>query len=292
MAEEHGEVLACALGYAYLSLALAFAGRHAEAAATGAVAGERLHAIDHFSGLVSLDIHMGYLHLLGGELDLAIERCAQGLHRLGDSKERWARGYLQVITATALFLQGHDEASVTAACESLEMKHKLGDIVGTAYCLEALGMLAARQQRCERTAWLLGAADSLWDRAGKRLGGTAVMEELHQQAAKVARDALGEDRYATVFRGGREHPLDLVIKLAVTDADELQTAVPGGQHPAGLLTSREQQIAALVAEGMSNRDIALELAISRRTVDAHLEHIFGKLGISSRVQLTTWLNSP
>ena len=58
-----------------------------------------------------------------------------------------------------------------------------------------------------------------------------------------------------------------------------------------MLTSRERQIAALVAEGMSNRDIAQRLAISKRTVDAHLEHIFGKLGISSRVQLTTWLSS-
>ena len=43
---------------------------------------------------------------------------------------------------------------------------------------------------------------------------------------------------------------------------------------------------------MSNRDIAHRLAISKRTVDAHLEHIFSKLSISSRVQLTTWLGSP
>src|SRR5439155_575591 len=105
MAQEHGEVLACALGHAYLCLAFVFSGRHAEAAATGAVAAERLQAIDHFSGLVSLDIHMGYLHLLSGELDAAIERCDQGLRRLGDSQERWASGYLQIITALALFFQ-------------------------------------------------------------------------------------------------------------------------------------------------------------------------------------------
>jgi predicted ATPase len=46
----------------------------------------------------------------------------------------------------------------------------------------------------------------------------------------------------------------------------------------------------LVGEGMSNRDIAQHLGISKRTVDAHLEHIFGKLGISSRVQLATQLS--
>jgi DNA-binding CsgD family transcriptional regulator len=80
-----------------------------------------------------------------------------------------------------------------------------------------------------------------------------------------------------------------VVTLAVTDADELP-ATPGRQRPGGLLTGRERQIAALVGEGMSNRDIAQQLGISKRTVDAHLEHIFGKLGISSRVQLATGLS--
>ena len=292
MAQEHGEVTGCALGYSYLSLAFTFSGRHAEAPAAGAIAETRLRAINHVSGLVSLDIHLGYLHLLSGELSLAIDRCAQGLHRLGDGGERWARSYLQLITALALLLKGENEASAAAARESAQMKHELGDLVGTAYCLHLLALLAIREQRYERTAWLLGAADSLWGRAaGKRLGGNAILEELHQQATKEVRDALGDDRYAALFRRGADHPLDLVISLAVTDADELPSAGPGHRPPPGLLTSRERQIAALVAEGMSNPDIAQRLAISKRTVDAHLEHIFGKLGISSRVQLTTWLSS-
>jgi non-specific serine/threonine protein kinase len=292
MAEEHGEAVACALGCTYLTLALVFSGRHAEAAATGAVAEERLRAVDHLSGLISLDIHLGYLHLLSGELDPAIERCAQGLRRLGDSGERWARGYLQVITALALFLQGKHQASGAAARGSVQMKHELGDIVGTAYCLEMLAWLAAAQLRGERAAWLLGAADALWERAGKRLGGTAIMEEFHQRAAKAAQDALGEERYATLFRDGAVCPRDLVVGLAVEDADELPAPASGIQHPVGLLTRREQQIAALVAEGLSNRTIAQQLVISKRTVDAHIEHIFAKLGVSSRVQLVNWLNLP
>ena len=286
MAAEHGEFRASALGHAYLCLALTFAGRHAEAAAAGAVAGERLDALGHFAGLVSLDIHLGYLHLLSGEFDLAIERCEQGLGRLGASQERWARGYLLVIKAMALFFQGQDEASAAAARSALAKKHELGDTVGTAYCLEALGMLAVRQQRAERTAWLFGAADVLWDMAGTRLGGTAIMEELHQQAVKAAQDALGEGRYAALFRDGAAQPLDRIVGLAAADDDELPAA-PDLPDP---LTEREREIAVLVAEGMSNRDIARQLAIAKRTVDAHLGHIFAKLGISSRVRLATWLD--
>ena len=53
----------------------------------------------------------------------------------------------------------------------------------------------------------------------------------------------------------------------------------------------EWEIAGLVAEGLSNREIAGRLVISKRTVDAHIEHIYGKLGVSSRVQLASWLRT-
>ncbi len=52
------------------------------------------------------------------------------------------------------------------------------------------------------------------------------------------------------------------------------------------LSSREQRVAALVADGLSNRAIAEQLFMSRHTVDYHLRHIFVKLGIHSRVRLT------
>jgi predicted ATPase len=52
-----------------------------------------------------------------------------------------------------------------------------------------------------------------------------------------------------------------------------------------LLTAREREVAALVAEGLTNKEIAARLFLSKRTVDAHLEHILGKLGCGSRLQV-------
>ncbi len=54
------------------------------------------------------------------------------------------------------------------------------------------------------------------------------------------------------------------------------------------LSRREREIAALVAEGLTNRAIAARMFLSERTVDSHLEHIREKLGVSSRAQVATW----
>jgi non-specific serine/threonine protein kinase len=58
---------------------------------------------------------------------------------------------------------------------------------------------------------------------------------------------------------------------------------------AGDLTSRQREIANLVAGGLTNRDIATRLSLAERTVDAHLEHIMNKLGYHSRAQIAAWV---
>jgi predicted ATPase/DNA-binding NarL/FixJ family response regulator len=282
LAREHGGELACALGYTYLCLALVFSGRLPEGAAAGAAAEERLAAAGHLSGLVSLDIHLGYQYLLAGQPDQAIERCARGLGRL-DAGERWARSYLQAVTALGLYLQGNIEASSTAARESLRLKDQVGDITGIAYCLEMLAILAAAQRRYKRTAWLLGAAGTLWERTGERFGGEAALEALHQQAEKTARDGLGIKRYEKLSRDGAGRELSATVEFGCGDTDKL---APVSRKS---LTKREQEIAGLVFEGLTNGQIARRLVISRRTVDTHVASIYAKLGVSSRVQLATWL---
>jgi DNA-binding CsgD family transcriptional regulator len=55
------------------------------------------------------------------------------------------------------------------------------------------------------------------------------------------------------------------------------------------LTAREQQVAALVADGLSNKAIARQFVISERTVQNHVQHIFVKLGLDNRAQLAVWM---
>jgi DNA-binding NarL/FixJ family response regulator len=60
----------------------------------------------------------------------------------------------------------------------------------------------------------------------------------------------------------------------------------GGQ--AAVLTPREQEVAELIARGLTNRQIAAELIVAERTVDAHFYNMLSKLGFRSRAQVAGW----
>jgi DNA-binding NarL/FixJ family response regulator len=56
------------------------------------------------------------------------------------------------------------------------------------------------------------------------------------------------------------------------------------------LTRREREIAELVTQGLANCEIAEQLVLAKRTVNSHIEHIFSKLGFTSRTQLAAWVS--
>jgi non-specific serine/threonine protein kinase len=55
-----------------------------------------------------------------------------------------------------------------------------------------------------------------------------------------------------------------------------------------VLTTREEEVAFLIVHGLTNREIAQHLHVSKRTIDAHIQHIFNKLGLHSRAQISAW----
>ncbi|TQS21756.1 hypothetical protein FLX08_11215 [Microbispora hainanensis] len=78
--------------------------------------------------------------------------------------------------------------------------------------------------------------------------------------------------------------VEALVEAAAEAAAEAVVTPP----PAGPLTPREEQIAALVAEGLSNRQIAERLYLSVRTVENHVTHILVKLGFESRARIASW----
>ena len=70
--------------------------------------------------------------------------------------------------------------------------------------------------------------------------------------------------------------------LATFDGSKRSAELPGG------LTRREVEVARLVAEGRSNRDIAETFVLSERTVESHVQHILTKLSFTSRAEIAAW----
>ena len=226
IAEEIGEPWISARGYLHMNLSLTFGGDHEQSAAVGAEARRRLTENGDRVGLLMLLTQMGHLHQLAGRLDEAVATCDEGLALLGEgSAERWLQSYLLIVSSFALFqMPGRESDCAAYATRALCTKAELGDIAGIAYALETLGWLATRAGRPARCTWLLGAADPLWNRVGSRFGGTALLEEVHQQCICAASAALGPSRFQELWDLGASLPVDDVVSAAVADADELTGA--------------------------------------------------------------------
>lgn len=139
---------------------------------------------------------------------------------------------------------------------------------------------------------LLGCASPVWKNLGTApFTGVPGRADLIGGAAATALSALGEATWDTIFDRAAACPLEEAA-LTAGSPDKLALAASGQDAAAAHqlpLTRREREVAELVAQGLSNREIAERLFLSIRTVDSHLEHIYKKLGLSSRVKLTAWI---
>ncbi|MGB8265836.1 MAG: AAA family ATPase [Candidatus Velthaea sp.] len=101
-----------------------------------------------------------------------------------------------------------------------------------------------------------------------------------------------EEAYARELRGGVKEAVEIFRRIgARTEAARLTNVAPDASRRRGesTLTTRESEIARLVANGKSNREVAEALVISERTVETHVASIYGKLGVTNRKDLVALL---
>ncbi len=194
-----------------------------------------------------------------------------------------------VLLGMAAGEQGNTERAVARMKQGLEAGKRLQDrrlllMVSNM----AVWWLAAEQGSPEQLAVLLGAAEAMRDAIEPVTSGWRKMRTPRAEAALRAR--LGNEPFEAAFREGRSLSFAQIAGLVSLVLDEagVSGVVPeessGKRRRRVLLSQREDQVLRLVAEGLTNKEIAQRLIVTENTVKTHVTSLFNKLGVDSRAQ--------
>jgi non-specific serine/threonine protein kinase len=241
-------------------------------------------------------LHLASALLFSGDPAQAAELAAESAAICRAHGDRWYLGFVLGMSVTAALALGDVARAAGYARESLQIGRVLRDPQVALATLEYLARVVATERDHPRAARLLGAAARGWH----DIGGSPMVgpwAQYHQQCEADTREALGAATYDVEFDRGCELTLDDAVAYALGErpGPDRGTAERGAaEHGASdrrsdlpRLTRREREIAELVAQGLSNRQIAERLVISTRTAETHVENVLSKLGFTSRTQIAT-----
>lgn len=150
-----------------------------------------------------------------------------------------------------------------------------------ARALEGLTIVAIRGHQFERGLRLLGVAERVREGAFQESSWWRWQVE---QARETALRAVPVSRAESWLKAGRAMPWRQALCLALGE-DSVEPQDEAASHP---LSRRERDVAALVVEGLTNRQIAARIHVSVRTVETHIRHIRTTLGLRSRAHIAAW----
>jgi predicted ATPase/DNA-binding CsgD family transcriptional regulator len=185
----------------------------------------------------------------------------------------------------ALFAGNLDESKPFFA-EALRNAREIDDRVAQFYLLDALGCHASASGHASLAARLLGASDTIRSGAGATV--MPFLAPLLDQARAASVEALGRERFEAEFEAGKSLSREEALRLALGQPG---VGLDARSQAAEVLGRRETEVARLVADGLTNKEIGSRLFISESTVASHIRSILNKLGFNSRAQIAGWIGS-
>jgi len=178
--------------------------------------------------------------------------------------------------------------------ESLVLSKERGGSLSTFVFLEGLVCDAGAEGEAERAARLFGAAQAL--REAKGLPLEPAMRPLEEPYLVKARSQLEEGEWSKAWEEGRAMSMEAAIEYALSKEEPTTPTSQAPDRPTAharplYLTPREEEVATLVAQGLTNRQIAAQLVISEHTAETHLARVLKKLDLHPRTQLTIWVTN-
>jgi predicted ATPase/class 3 adenylate cyclase/DNA-binding CsgD family transcriptional regulator len=249
--------------------------------------------VGHPPGVVRATYLAAVLAWSEGEPARAAELARETLALARKIDSRWFIAFTLHLLGTMEFFQGELTAARHSLQESLALSRELSSKHLIALDLESLGLLAARQKASRWAVQLWGAAEVLREVTAKPL--PPVLHALYEEAVSAAHAQLEEEAFAAAWQEGRTMELSRVIDEALnptapstpSDTPSAPAPRPVAAYPEGL-TEREVEVLRLVAQGLTDAQVAEQLVISPRTVNGHLRSIYSKLGVTSRAAATRY----
>jgi predicted ATPase/DNA-binding CsgD family transcriptional regulator len=235
--------------------------------------------------------HLGIIHWGLGDLTTATELCSKALDVQNEIGDRWGTanslGYLGLFAA----LQGEPVHSNDLQQESLRRRLEIGtpyETEETANYLANIAVLAVRCGRPETAARLFGGEH----RIRMAIGGFRGFPErvAYETASSEARALLGDAAFEEAWRIGRTQPI--AESFAFARGFDPNDRMQPGDSPDSVekranfpdLTPREREILGLIAQGLTNAEIADRLFVTPGTVRIHVSNILRKLDAGNRTQ--------
>lgn len=225
-----------------------------------------------------------------GELDRATSMLQEAREICGERREQLLYSWSETFLGLVAYKQGRYEDALRGLRKAVSTQANSANWQGIVWAVEVTAWAELAMGDAAQAARLFGASEAVSAGHGPHLHGARPMLAERGERVQQARDALGDSSFEQFVARGRGLNLGEVVELVCREPER---APADSAHPAELqvLTRREREIAELVATGMTNKDIAAQLVIARRTVDSHVEHILAKLGFSSRAQIAALVAS-
>ncbi|ABH00705.1 protein kinase/ transcriptional regulator, LuxR family (plasmid) [Rhodococcus jostii RHA1] len=232
-------------------------------------------------------IGLGLTHDMLNDTEQAIE-CHERVLAITEARgESMYRTYSLWALAVAIWRHGDGARAVRLLERALQVCRSANDRLSASMCLRALAWIAAGDRNARRAVVLTAAADNM----SRSMGSVTVFFHGHlahqDECENETRRVMSEQTFAAARREGEALGFDAAVTYALGEQPLPTTTATAG--PTAKPTKREGEVADLIAEGLTNREIAARLAISPRTAQGHVEHLLSKLGFNSRAQIATWV---
>ncbi len=254
-----------------------------------ASADEAFEVLSHIADMPLASVYVPFLHALLGDLDQARATFEEfrAMPATAEVGPMWAPLVSQIGVIAALLGDAETAELVYRTLSTLEPDYS-ADGSGAVFCSAAspqlLGDLA---MTCGRTAVAIGhyrLAVEMNAAIGARPF-LALSRLGLAQALMVTGDLL-EARVLATQAAAEFRALDLPVRLAA--ADRLLRRIGAEERAADPLSPRESEVVELIAQALTNRQIASRLVLSERTVETHVRSVLAKLGLRSRTEIAAW----